>query len=229
MSGRLIAVAGAGGALGPAVAKALLDDGFQVAACDRDPAALERLPDGVTHRSSADLTAPEGAAGWAEAIRSEAGPAHGLLHLVGGWRGGANLEDASIDDIDLMQTLLFRTVVNTTRAFAGDIRAAGTGGRFALVSASQAQRPGPGNAAYAAMKAAAETWALAFAKELEDSGATANVVVVNALLTDQMKADNPDKPYKTFTHVDDVARALAYLCSDAAAKMSGKRLELHPG
>lgn len=225
---RTIAVAGAGGALGPRVVDALTRAGAQVAACDRDPAALERIP-GAAHRSTADLLAPVGALEWADELRSELGAVHGLIHLVGGWRGGASLDEAPLEDLNLLEGLLFRTVVHTTRAFAPDLRAAGERGRFALVSAAQAQRPSAGNAAYAATKAAAETWTLAFAAELKDSGATANVVVVNALVTDEMRAANPDKAYKTFTDVGEVADTLVYVCSNAARKMTGQRLSLHTG
>ena len=47
--------------------------------------------------------------------------------------------------------------------------AAGERGRFALVSSAQAQNPGAGNAAYAATKAAAEAWTLAFGRELAET------------------------------------------------------------
>lgn len=225
LDGQVFAVAGAGGALGPAVVGALTRAGAQVAACDSNAQALEGIS--AAHTSSANLATPEGALLWADAIRSELGQVHGLLHLVGGWRGGAPLDEAPLADLDLLQTLLFRTVVHTTRAFGPDLRAAGVRGRFALVSAAQAQHPSSGNAAYAAMKAAAETWTLALAAELKESGATANVVVVNALVTDAMREANPDKAYRTFTHVDEVADALVFLCSGAAQKMSGQRLALH--
>ncbi len=38
----------------------------------------------------------------------------------------------------------------------------------------------------------------------------------------------PDKAFATFTDAADIAAALAYLCSDAAEKMNGRRLVLHP-
>jgi NAD(P)-dependent dehydrogenase (short-subunit alcohol dehydrogenase family) len=43
-----------------------------------------------------------------------------------------------------------------------------------------------------------------------------------------MRAENPDKAFRTFTSAEDIAEALAFLCSDHAAKMNGKRLQLHP-
>jgi NAD(P)-dependent dehydrogenase (short-subunit alcohol dehydrogenase family) len=225
LDGRVIAVAGAGGALGPAVVAALARAGARVAASDANPQALEAL--NASHACVADLASDGGAVKWAQAVRGELGQVHGLIHLVGGWRGGSALDEAPLEELDLLHALLFRTVVHTTRAFAADLRAAGDQGRFALVSAAQAQRPSAGNAAYAAMKAAAEAWTLAFAAELKESGATANVVVVNALVTDAMKQANPDKAYKTFTHVGEIADALVFVCSDAARKMSGQRLSLH--
>ena len=98
-----------------------------------------------------------------------------------------------------------------------------------LVSSSQAQSPDGTNASYAATKAAAETWTLALADSFRkaESAATANIVVVNAILTPQMREESPDKPFKTFTSAEDIAEAIAFICSDAAAKMNGKRLELH--
>lgn len=97
-----------------------------------------------------------------------------------------------------------------------------------MISSTQAQAPDGTNAAYGATKAAAESWTLALADSLRESGATANIVVINAILTPQMRADNPDKPFKTFTSAEDIAEAIAFLLSDGAAKMTGARLELHP-
>ena len=117
-------------------------------------------------------------------------------------------------------------MVNTTRAFAPLLKAAGDRGRFALVS-SVASAPTAGNAAYAATKAAAEAWTLTLAQEFAEHGATANILVVRAIVTPEMRAMSPEKPYRTFTDVEEIAASLAYLCSDAARKMNGQRLSLY--
>ena len=121
-----------------------------------------------------------------------------------------------------------RTVIHSTRAFA-EALAAGEHGRFVLVSSSQAQAPSGTNAAYAAAKAAAEAWTLALADTFREAGsaATANIVVVNAILTPAMRAEAPEKPFKTFTPAEDIAEAIAFICSDAGARMNGKRLPLY--
>jgi NAD(P)-dependent dehydrogenase (short-subunit alcohol dehydrogenase family) len=221
--GRVIAVAGAAGGLGPAVLRRLAADGATIAATDVDQGKLDALAgelglaeDRLDTRV-VDLLDPDAAAQWAAAVAGRFGAVHGVAHLVGGWRGGTSIEDGNADDWPLLHDLLVRTVQNTTGAFAPHLRSAGEWGRFVLVSAKGAQRPTKGNASYAAAKAAAEAWTLTFATELAEAGATANIVVVTAI--------GDAKP--SFTPPEELAAAIAWLCSDAAAKMNGQRLSLH--
>jgi NAD(P)-dependent dehydrogenase (short-subunit alcohol dehydrogenase family) len=223
LDGRRIAVAGAGGGLGPHVVRALADAGAWVAATDIGEAQLEPLRDVAGDARVADLGSDAGAQRWAQAL----GDVDGLLHLVGGWRGGTTIEATDLADLELLERLLFRTVVHTTRAFAPLLKAAGERGRFAMVSSSVAGAPAAGNAAYAATKAAAEAWTLTLAQELAETGGTANVLVVTAITTPGMRAEHPDEHYRAFTDVDEIADALVFLCSDAARKMNGQRLHLH--
>ena len=172
-----------------------------------------------------DLLAEGAARAWCAALVERFGHVDGLVHLVGGWRGGEPLHESSLADWDFLHGLLVRTVQHTTRAFHEQI-AASAHGRFVLVSAKQAQEPSNTNAAYAAAKAAAEAWTLAFAAGFEPGGATANIVVVEAILTPRMREQDPDGDFASFTPAEDLAAAIAFICSDAAAKMNGQRLPL---
>jgi NAD(P)-dependent dehydrogenase (short-subunit alcohol dehydrogenase family) len=42
-----------------------------------------------------------------------------------------------------------------------------------------------------------------------------------------MRADNPDKEYRSFTDAGEIAAAIVFLASPAARKMNGHRLHLH--
>ena len=95
-----------------------------------------------------------------------------------------------------------------------------------LVSAKQAQAPSNENASYAAAKAAAEAWTLALADGFAGSDATANIIVVDAILTQRMREESPGKEFPTFTPAEHIADAIAFLCSDGAAEMNGQRLPL---
>jgi NAD(P)-dependent dehydrogenase (short-subunit alcohol dehydrogenase family) len=235
LDGRVIAVAGAAGGLGPVVCERLAAAGASLALTDRDQGRLDEVVSGLglagdrVDARVVDLLDGAAAAGWAEALADRFGHVDGLLHLVGGWKGGEPLATFSLDDYELLHDLLVRTVIHTTRAFH-DPLAASEHGRFVLVSSSQAQAPDGTNAAYGATKAAAESWTLALADSFRsaDSAATANVVVINAIVTPRMRAESPDKAFKTFTSAEDIAAAIEFVCSDGAAKMNGKRLALYP-
>ena len=216
----MIVVTGAGGSLGPYVARTLAEAGNDLCCCDTDVARLEGLP-GEHH--AVDLLDEAATRDWAASLDGDPG----VAHLVGGWRGGKPLSEAPLEDWALLHDLLIRTVQHTTRAFAPALKRAGDRGRFVLVSSEQAQAPTSTNAAYAAAKAAAEAWTLAFADELSETRGTANILVVNAIVTPEMRAANPDKAYRTFTDAGHMADAIAWLHTDAAAAMNGQRLSLH--
>jgi NAD(P)-dependent dehydrogenase (short-subunit alcohol dehydrogenase family) len=228
LADRVIAVAGAGGNLGPTVARRLSAAGAKVALGGRNAAPLEALAaelDGDSDVAIVDLLDPTSTRDWAAGIESRLGAVDGLVHLVGGWKGGTAIEEAPLEDWDELEKLLIRTLQHATQAFAPRLLANGRG-RFVLVSAGQAQSPTHKNASYAAAKAAAETWTLALADRFRGTGATANIVVVGSILTPEMREASPDKDFSTFTPAETIAEAITFVCTDAAGTMNGKRLDL---
>lgn len=233
LDGRVIAIAGAGGGLGPVVAKRLADAGATLALADRTEehadAGKEQLdlPDERVDARAVDLLDESAANDWAAALTDRFGRVDGLLHLVGGYRGGNPIQSFDLADYELLHNLLVRTLQLATRAFHSALTKS-EHGRFLLVSATAAQNPEDTNAAYASAKAAAEAWTLALADSFGGTGATANIIVVNAIETPRMRAENPDQERPSFTPAEDLADAIAFLCSDAAGRMNGQRLALHP-
>lgn len=231
--GPVAAISGAAGDLGRVTAARLAADGYAVAACGRSAERLESVrsdldvPAERWHAHVADLADPSEAQGWRDAVAQRFGRVDALVHLVGGWRGGAPLPEAPLSDYEWLHDTLVRTTQNATRAFHADLTAA-PAGRFLIVSSPQALRPTAGNASYGAAKAAAEAWTLALADSFARTEATANVIAVSAILTEAMRAENPDKPYASFTPVADIAEAIAFICSERASRMNGQRLPLHP-
>jgi NAD(P)-dependent dehydrogenase (short-subunit alcohol dehydrogenase family) len=233
LDGRVVAIAGAAGGLGPVVARRLADAGAMLALTDVASERLDALaselalPDDRLDARVVDLLDEDAAREWAGALGDRFGHIDALLHLVGGWRGGKPLDEAPLADYDWLHDLLVRTLQYASRAFLASL-AASPNGRFVLVSSSQAQSPNATNAAYGAAKAAAESWTLALADAFAETDATSNIVVVNAILTPEMRDENPDKAFRTFTPAEQIAEAIAFLLSDAGAKMNGQRLPLHP-
>jgi NAD(P)-dependent dehydrogenase (short-subunit alcohol dehydrogenase family) len=141
LEGRVVAVAGAAGNLGPTVVARLLAEGARVCACGRDQESLSALAAsvGAIDTDVIDLLDPDATRAWAGDLAQRHGRVDGLVHLVGGWRGGTPIEDAPLDDWDDLSALLVRTVQHATQAFA--LRLIDAGGRFVLVSTGQAQAP----------------------------------------------------------------------------------------
>jgi NAD(P)-dependent dehydrogenase (short-subunit alcohol dehydrogenase family) len=228
LEGRVIAVAGGTGNLGPTVVRRLSDAGALLSVAGRKAGPLEALRDVLGENvepAVVDLLDPTGAREWADGLAGQHGRVDGLVHLVGGWRGGTPIEDAPLEDWDFLSGLLVRTVQHATQAFASHLLSSGRG-RFVLISAGQAHAPTHPNAAYAAAKAASETWTLALADRFRGTGATANIVVVGAIVTPAMRAESREKDFSTFTPAEEIAEAIAYLCSDDAASMNGQRVTL---
>jgi len=215
------------------VAKRLADAGATLGLADRTDehaaAAKEQLdlPDERVDARAVDLLEESAANDWAASLTDRFGRVDGLLHLVGGYRGGEPIQSFDLADYELLHNLLVRTLQLATRAFHAALTES-EHGRFLLVSAAAAQNPEDTNAAYASAKAAAEAWTLALADSFAGTGATANIIVVNAIETPRMREENPDEERPTFTPAEDLAEAIAFLCTDAAKRMNGQRLELHP-
>ncbi len=101
LEGRVVAIAGAGGALGPSAVRAFEEAGARVSAPAReevdllDPAAVER---------------------WAATVAGEEARVDALIHMVGGWRGGTPVGAIPADDVRWLEDRLLRTVQLVTAA-----------------------------------------------------------------------------------------------------------------
>lgn len=238
MNNPLVVVAGGSSAAGIAVAQALLAAGMRVLTVGSDAGrirAAAQLAGGAVPLAC-DLADPAAVAELAAGIRGDFGPVDGLVHLVGGWRGGGGLAGQSDADWDFLHTSVLATLRNTSREFYPNL-AASPVGRLAIVSSTSVTAPTPGNANYAAIKAAAETWvqavAAGFAEDgkaagdaAAEGGAAAVVLVVKALLDDSMRARSPERTFPGFTDVSVLGTAVAGLFGTPAAGLNGARIIL---
>jgi NAD(P)-dependent dehydrogenase (short-subunit alcohol dehydrogenase family) len=206
----------------------LSESGAIVALAGRRLPELDELAaevDGETDTTAVDFLDAATTRDWADGLAARHGHVDGLVHLVGGWWQSPPIEEASLEDWNRFHDLLIRTYQHTTQAFASHLIASGRG-RVVLISPAQAQAPTSRNASYAAAKAAAEAWTLALADRFRTTGATANIVVVGTIVTATMRAESPDGDAPRGTPAEEIAEAIAYLCSDAASSMNGQRLTL---
>ena len=245
MNSPLVVIAGGSSAAGIAVARALLGAGMRVLSVGSDAgrirAAAELTPGAVP--LVCNLADPDDVADLVADIHEGFGPVDGLIHLVGGWRGGKGITGQSDADWDFLHTTVLTTLRTTSRAFYDDL-AASPVGRQALVSSTTVTAPGAGDANYASIKAAAETWLRSVAAGFAagtgsesgagtaagvgstEGGAAGVVLVVKALLDDAMRARSPERRFPGFTDVSVLGAAVAELFSTPGAQLNGARIIL---
>lgn len=162
LTGRTVLVAGATSASGLAATRTLLSAGARVVATGRSPEGLAPLQSLGAHALAADVTDERAVAELVREVHGRGWSVDGLLHLVGGWRGGGGLAGQTEEDYRVLEAS-FTALRHLSRALDDDLRAS-SAGRLAIVSSTAVSRPLAGGANYAAVKAAGEAWTRAVAQ-----------------------------------------------------------------
>lgn len=183
LAGKTVLIAGATSASGRAVARALLDAGARVVAVGSDDGRIRELeaelPGIIGER--ADLTDGDDVLELAMRVHARVGDVDGVIHLVGGWRGGGGILGQTEEDYRVLERS-FTALRYVSRAFWDDV-VASPAGRIAIVSSTTVERPTAGGANYIAVKAASESWMRSLAQGIgkAESPAAAVTFRVNSL------------------------------------------------
>jgi NADP-dependent 3-hydroxy acid dehydrogenase YdfG len=228
-AGRVVVVTGAAGSAGAATTGALRSAGATVIAVGHSAERLAALADAIPGISTeaADLSDPDAVQRLAARVRDQHGTVDGLVHLVGGYRGGDGFTSNSEADWRFLSSSLIDTLRHVTLAFHDDL-VRSTAGRAVIVSARAAESPTAGSANYATAKAAAEAWMLALADSFRATapGSAATILVIKALVDERMRAQAPHRKFPGFTDVDDLAARIVGLWSMDVRACNGARIAL---
>jgi 3-oxoacyl-[acyl-carrier protein] reductase len=226
-AGRVVLVTGASGSLGAAAVRALHAAGATVVAVGRSATSVAGLAGelpGVT-ADFADLADRSSVDALAARVHQRVGPVDGVVHLVGGWRGGDDFSATTDEDWAFLSSRLIDSLRFVTQAFRDDL-ARSPRGRAVIVSATAVDRPTAGAAGYAAAKAAAETWMRALADSLRSAGndSAATIFIGKALVDAEQRAASPERRFSGFTDVEDLATRVVQLWSQDAESLNGARI-----
>jgi 3-oxoacyl-[acyl-carrier protein] reductase len=238
LSGRTALVTGASGGIGGAIAGALHDRGATVLLAGRREEALQALAKRLGHRVHVavaaldDPTAPERLVQEAEAAM---GRIDILVNNAGLNRDALALRMTDVDwqmviDVDL--TAAFRLIRSALR---GMVRR--RHGRVIAISSVVAIAGNPGQANYAAAKAALIGMSKSIAAEVAGRGITVNCIapgyivtsMTSHLTTDQQARLAGAIPVGRFGSPEDIAAAVVYLASSEAAYVTGHTLHVNGG
>lgn len=228
----LLTGVGRKGQVGEAVANRLAADGFELILVDRTAADVEARADeirgagGRAHAFSADLADQATVADLFGRIRRAHGDAlSAYVHLAGGFAVTGPVAETSVEAWDRQLTINLRTAFLTSREAIPMLRVArGSAIFFSSESALSGVKLAR-TAAYAVAKSGLLTLATAIAQEEAAHGVRVNTLAPAAIRTATNVADMPNA---RFVEREDVAATVSWLCSPAAAAVSGQVVRLGP-
>ena len=220
----LTVILGATGGLGTAVVDAFATRGDRIIAVARSIAGVSELaakfPGRVTG-DTANLTSRQDVDDLWERI-DRVGVPRWVVNATGGYRGG-KVAETTPDDFTAMMDLNLGTAWWSCRAAARRM----AGGCIVNVSSRSALVAEPGAAAYAIAKAGVIKLTEVLAAELKSSGVRVNVVVPAIIDTPENRKSLPEKAMQKAVAPADIAAVILYLCSDAAAAITGTAVPVY--
>ena len=238
--GRVVFLTGAAGGIGVSMTDALLAAGHRVAAIDRDAKALDRLSarhaeandqgKDRLHPVLADLTHAAGCERAIAAARARFGAIEAIINNAGigmsSVRPDAEARAPGIEELtpeiwDGFMAIFVRAPLMLVRAALPDMKKRGFG-RVINNTTSYATmlRVLP----YGAAKAALESMSAVWAKELDGSGITVNVLVPGGPTDTPLIADESGWPRDKMLRPEIMGQPTAWLVSDEAKNFSGRRI-----
>lgn len=221
LTGKVIAVTGASGTLGAAVARTAASHGAKVALIDlvQIPADLQHSLPCALAVGETDLSTLDAAASALDRVASHFGSLDALVNAAGAFRW-EQLADGKLDTWEFLYTVNARTAIAASKAALPHLMTRGSG-RIVNVGANAAIKAGAGMGAYAASKAAVARLTESLAEELKDHGITVNAVLPSTMDTPQNRKDMPDADFSRWVAPSAVAEVILFLASDAASAVTG--------
>ncbi len=255
LQGRTALVTGSTSGIGLGIATRLAAEGANVVLNGfGEPRQIDALRKEIAARSrveviydAADMTKPDAIRTMVESAVAKFGALDVLVNNAG-IQHVAPVDEFPVDKWDAIIAINLSSAFHTTRAALPAMRKKGWG-RIVNIASAHALVASPYKAAYVAAKHGIAGLTKTVALEVAQQGITVNAICPGYVRTPLVEKQIPDQarsrgiseeavvrdvilaaqPTKQFVKVEDVAALAAYLCSDAAAAITGALLSIDGG
>jgi len=232
--GKSALITGGTGALGRAVVARFLADGYRVAVTYRSSREWDSLASeheaevrgGRLVAFEADLADEESTRRALDRTVSALGGLTALVHLAGGYAGGAPVESVEGRTVRSMIDSNLVSAFWAAKHAIPHLKRSGQG-RLLFISSRGAVETYAGAAAYAAAKAGLQALVLTLARELRAQGVTANAVLPGVMDTPGNREAMPGADHGAWVPTESVAALLAFLASGQAGSVSGALIPIY--
>lgn len=246
-------VTGGARGIGREISRELAGHGITVVVADLDDEerteTVELIEDdgGSAVETHLDLTDPESITAAIEAARDAVGKIDILVNNAGIAGPTANIEDVSLEEWDQTLSVNLRGAFLCTREVIAEMKDRGYG-RVINISSTSGKRPVPMRSPYTSSKSGLLGLTRTIAAEGGPHGVTANAICpgpvegprIDAVIDN--RAANSDQSREeivvekeaeslvhSFVKPEDIARNVAYLCSDMTDRVTGQALNVTGG
>ena len=225
MDTQVVLITGARGGLGTYVTQAFLESGAQVIGSARkiDDSAF---PHPRFEGTPADLTSAQDAARLVADTILKFRRIDALIHVAGGFAGGAPIHETDDATWESMLNLNLRAGLNILRAVIPHMRAQ-IHGRIVAIGSRAGVEPAANISAYSASKAALVSLVKTAALENRKLGITANVILPGTIDTPANRASDPSGDRSKWVSPQKLAALALFLASDDAAEITGSAIPVY--
>ncbi len=228
LQNRVAIITGGTGALGRAVARNFLTAGAKVAipwVIDAEVPMLEAqlgqvLPASELFLKKADVTDEKEVGDFVGDVVARWNKVDILVNLVGGFWGGSSVAQTTMLEWQTMFDLNVRPTFICCRAVV-PIMQRGKWGRIVSVTSRTGLLGAGDYAAYAVAKGAIATFTASLAEEVLPDDVLVNAIAPSTIDTEANRKAMPNAKHEKWVKPEDIARTLAFLCSDDCRVTAG--------
>ena len=228
LENRIAIVTGGTGALGRAVVENFLVGGAKVAVpyvVDAEVPLLQaqlgdRFPASELFLKKTDVSEEPQTARFVTDVVAKWGKIDILVNLVGGFWGGSSIADTTLAQWQAMFDLNLKPTFLCCRAVV-PIMTRNKWGRIVSVASRSGLQGAGYYAAYAVAKGAITTFTASLAQEVLEDGVMVNAIAPSTIDTEANRIAMPKAKHENWVKPEDIAKTIAYLCSDDCRVTSG--------